>query len=68
MRDILYCVGLLIMVGLVVGYLALHRPRLARNEAKGPVDPRRFTGYKASLETAVNNGTPFYGESIGSAS
>lgn len=68
MKDILYCIGLLVLVGLIVGYLALHRPRLSRNEANGPVEPRRFAGYKASLKTAVNQGTPFYGESVGSAS
>lgn len=68
MKDILSCIGLLVLVGLIVGYLALHRPRLARNEANGPVDPHRFKGYKASLKTPVNKGAPFYGESVGSAS
>lgn len=62
MKEMVYCMSLLVIIGLVVGYLLAHKPTLARNEANGTVHPARFSGYKASLKTTVNQGTPLYGE------
>lgn len=64
MRGLLYCIGLLVLVGLIVGYLVAHRPSIKNNEANGPTNVHRFTGYKASLKTPVNQGTPLYGEAV----
>lgn len=64
MKDILYCVGMLVVIGVVVAYLVTHKPALARNEANGKTEPRRFGGYKASLKTTINQGTPIYGEAV----
>ena len=62
MKDIAYCVGLFVIVGLVVGRFISHRPNIKRNEANGPTDVRRFKGYKASLDSIINQGVPVYGE------
>lgn len=62
MKDIAYCIGLLIFVGLIVGHVMSHRPDIRHNEANGKTDVHRFKGYKQSLDTIINQGVPVYGE------
>ena len=40
------------------------KPNILRNEANGPANVRDFKGYKESLKTPINQGTPFYGETL----
>ena len=64
MKQILCFAAVLIVVGLIVGYVAYHRPNIKHNEANGPTNMARFKGYKESLKTTINQGTPLYGEAV----
>lgn len=64
MKEILCLAGALFLVGIIVVYVAAHRPSVLRNEANGPTNLTRFKGYKESLKTPINGGVPVYGEGV----
>lgn len=58
--------GAIIGIGLAAIWYVWYssKPNLLRNEANGPTNVRRFSGYKESLKTRINQGTPIYGEAV----
>lgn len=66
MKAALCYVALILLVVVAISYA--RRRSAARNEANGTTEPSRFRGYKASLKTPINHGTPQYDAPRSSAS
>lgn len=66
MKDkIILCAAILGVAAGLIWYIWISsKPSLLRNEANGSVNTRRFKGYKESLKTPINSGTPLYGEQV----